>query len=256
MAEGHGIGTGGGLVNFVKQFYQCDESEALQRIGSFLPQINLKNNIDRPPFHLHENSLINYKDARETAINIIATKQPILEPWLCRYLKQRRIEKFIANKYCYEVEFTDCENKKIFKAIGFKNNAGGYELRNEYFKGSSSPKYISYLDNKADSLTAFEGFFDFMRCQSLHENQQQSLTNFLALNSTSFFQRSLLLMEKHGTIHLYLDNDTTGKKCTEIALKRFAKFKDGSKLYKGYKEINDWMVNFGKQKQVKHSMHR
>jgi len=51
----------------------------------------------------------------------------VLEPWLCRYLKQRRIE-------------------KIFKAIGFKNNAGGYELRNEYFKGSSCPKYISYFN--------------------------------------------------------------------------------------------------------------
>jgi hypothetical protein len=113
------------------------------------------------------NSLINYKDARETAINIIAAKQPILEPWLCSYLNQRRIEKFIANKYCYEVEFTNCENEKIFKAIGFKNNAEGYELRNEYFKGSSSPKYISYLDNKADSLTVFEGFFDFMSCQSV-----------------------------------------------------------------------------------------
>jgi DNA primase len=252
----HGIGTGGGLVDFVKQFYQCDVSESLQKIRFFQPQINFKKTADRPPFHLHENSLINHADASQTAIKIIAAKQPVLEPWLCRYLKQRKIEKSIANKYCYEVEFTNGEKEKIFKAVGFKNNAGGYELRNEYFKGSSSPKYISYFNNKADNVTVFEGFFDFMSYQSLHENQQQLLTNFLVLNSTSFFQRSLLLMEKHETIHLYLDNDLTGKTCTELALKRSAKFKDESKLYKGYKDINDWMVNFGKQKEVKHWLHR
>jgi DNA primase len=252
----HGPGTGGGLVDFVIQFYHCDVSEALQKILSFHPQLNFKNSVQRPPFHLHKNSLINFKDARETAIKIIAAKQPVLEPWLCRYLKQRRIEKSIADKYCYEVEFTNGEKEKIFKAIGFKNNAGGYELRNEYFKGSSSPKYISYFNNKADNITVFEGFFDFMSYQSLHHNQQQILTNFLVLNSTSFFQRSLLLMEKHDTVHLYFDNDLTGKRCTEIALKRSAKFKDESKLYKGYKDINDWMINFGKQKEVIHTLHR
>jgi len=252
----HGIGTGGGLIDFVRQFYHCDVSEALQKILSFQPQINLKNSVDRPPFHLHENSLINHKDARETAIKIIAAKQPILEPWLCRYLKQRRIEKSIANKYCYEVEFINGEKEKIFKAIGFKNNAGGYELRNEYFKGSSSPKYISYFNNKANNLTVFEGFFDFLSYHSLHQNQDQLLTNFLVLNSTSFFQRCLLLMEKHNTIHLYLDKNLTGKRCTEIALKRSSKFKDESKLYQEYKDINDWIVSFVKHKEVKHWLHR
>jgi hypothetical protein len=252
----HGMGIGGGLVDFVKQFYHSDVSEALQKILSFQPQINLKKSIDRPPFHWYENSLINHRAARETSIKIIAAKQPIQDLWLCSYLKQRRIEKSIADKYCHEVEFTNGEREKIFKAIGFKNNAGGYELRNEYFKASSSPKYISYFNNKADNITVFEGFFDFMSYQSLHQNQEQLLTNFLVLNSTSFFQRSLLLMEKHDTIHLYLDNDLTGKRCAELALKRSSKFKDESKLYKGYKDINDWMVNFGKHKEVKHSLHR
>jgi hypothetical protein len=222
----------------VKHFYHCHVSEALQKILSFNPQKNFKKSVARPPFHLPQNSPIDYKDAIETAIKIIAAKQPVLDPCLCRYLKQRRIEKSIAAKYCHEVEFTNGQKEKIYRAVGFKNNAGGYELLNEYFKGSSSPKYISYFNNKADVLTVFEGFFDFLSYQSLHENQQQLLTNFLVLNSTSFFDRSLLLMEKHRTIHLYLDNDLTGKRCTEIALTRCAKFSDESKLYKGYKDIN------------------
>ena len=178
---------------------------------------------------------------------------------LCRYLRQRKIEKSIADKHCYEVSFINGSNDKIYIAIGFKNNAGGYELRNEYFKGSSSPKYITYLDNLADKVTVFEGFFDFMSYQTIHENQQQELTNFLVLNSLSFFERSLLLMEKHQSIHLYLDQDEAGRKNTKLALKRSPNFKDESKLYKGYKDLNDWLTNFGKlkmQKNLRQSVHR
>ena len=84
-------------------------------------------------------------------------------------------------------------------------------------------------------------------------------TNFLVLNSLSFFERSLLLMEKHQSIRLYLDQDEAGRKYTKLALKRSAHCKDESKLYKGYKDLNDWLINFGKlkmQKNVRSSMHR
>ena len=140
----------------------------------------------------------------------------------------------------------NADKDKIYRAIGFKNNAGGYELRNEYFKGSSSPKYVTYLDNKANNITVFEGFFDFMSYQSMNQNQEQYLTSFLILNSLSFFERSLLLMEKHERIHLYLDQDNAGRKYTGLALKRSLQFKDESKLYKGYKDLNDWAMNMGK----------
>jgi len=136
---------------------------------------------------------------------------------------------------------------------------GGYELRNEYFKGSSSPKYVTYLNNKANNITVFEGFFDFMSFESMHQNQQQQLTNFLVLNSLSFFERSLLLMEKHASIHLYLDHDNAGRKCNELALKRSVKYVDESKLYQQYKDINEWMMNLGKLEKKQNnsqSMHR
>jgi hypothetical protein len=249
----HGYGRGGKLVDFVIEFYRCDISEALQKISSFHPQNNFQNNAVRSQFHLHENSLVDNKDARETAIKIIAAKQPIQDLMLCRYLLQRRIDKSIAYSYCHEVHFTSGDTDKIYTAIGFKNNAGGYELRNEYFKGSSSPKYVSYLDNGAKNISVFEGFFDFISYESVNKNQREDLTdlpnrhmNFLILNSLSFFERSLLLMEKHQSIHLFLDHDNAGRIYTNLALKRSLQFKDESKLYKGYKDLNDWMMNFGK----------
>ncbi len=48
-------------------------------------------------------------------------------------------------------------------------------------------------------------------------------------------------MEKHESIHLYLDNDTAGRKCTTIAQERSLKFKDESKLYHGSNDLNKWI---------------
>jgi len=176
---------------------------------------------------------------------------------LCSYLRQRKIDKSVADKYCYEVVFKVKGKEREFRAIGFKNNVGGYELRNEFFKGCSSPKYISYFDNNVpEKIKVFEGFFDFLSYQTLNQNQQHELTNFLVLNSLAFFERSLLLIEKHESIHLYLDNDTAGRKCTSIAEKRSLKFKDESKLYSGTKDLNEWIIKAEKVQQIQQVKHR
>ncbi len=256
----HGLGKGGNLVDFAKEFYRCNVSEALQKIALFHPQKFVINIAERPPVHLYQNRERKLQLAGETAIKIIAAKQPITDPNLCSYLFKRRIEKNIADKYCHEINFTIAE--KEYKAIGFKNIAGGYELRNEYFKGSNSPKYVSYLDNNANNIAVFEGFFDFLSHQSINQNQQHHLTNFLVLNSLSFFERSLLLMEKHESIHLYLDNDEAGRKCTSLAQKMSLKFRDESKLYEGCKDLNEWKMKSKKPNinlkinEVKHRMRR
>jgi len=253
----HGLGRGGNLVDFVTEFYLCNVSEALQKISLFQPRKFVVNIVERPPVHLHQNGERNNQAAGETAIKIIAAKQPITDPNLCSYLLKRKIEKNIADRYCHEINFTIAA--KEYKAIGFKNNAGGYELRNEFFKGSNSPKYVSYLDNNANNITVFEGFFDFLSYQSINQNQQYDLTNFLVLNSLSFFERSLLLMEKHENIHLFLDNDEAGRKCTSLAQKRSLKFINESKLYDGCKDLNEWnMKNNINQKinEVKHRIRR
>ncbi|MEP7232330.1 MAG: CHC2 zinc finger domain-containing protein [Ginsengibacter sp.] len=262
----HGLGKGGKLVDFVMEFHHINVSNALQKIVSFQGQKSFQDRLVRPPLPSHDRRLFNAMDVTETAIKIIAAKQPIQDLALCRYLMQRRIEKSVADMYCHEVHFTNGDKEKIYRAIGFKNNAGGYELRNEYFKGSSSPKYVSYINNKAKNISVFEGFFDFISYQSIYKNKQpkhndlpERDTNFLVLNSLSFFERSLLLMEKHQSIHLYLDHDNAGKKCTNLALKRSPNFTNESNLYKGYKDLNEWMMNIGKpdrQKNLRQSIQR
>jgi hypothetical protein len=51
---------------------------------------------------------------------------------------------------------------KNYYAIGFKNNAGGYELRSEKFKGSGSPEDIPFPGTNAQKISVFDGFFNFL----------------------------------------------------------------------------------------------
>jgi hypothetical protein len=79
------------------EYYRCNVYEALQKIISFHKQNAFQNNVTRPTIHLHENNLLKEAPARELSIKIIAAKQPILDLMLCSYLKQRRIDKKIAD---------------------------------------------------------------------------------------------------------------------------------------------------------------
>ncbi len=68
------------------------------------------------------------------------------------------------------------------------------------------------------------------------------LTNFLVLNSLSFFEKARPVMEQHERIYLLLDNDPAGKNCTKRALGLSYKYNDLSDQYQQDKDINEWLM--------------
>lgn len=228
----HGTGEGGNLVDFAMRHFNCGLAEALTKISSGATQLsNPKNNV--APGSSTESS---------NPIKIIRVDRLITDFFLLRYLTRRHIDKSIAQDLCNQVLYENAGRR--FNAIGFKNHCGGYELRSENFKGSTAPKYVTWFNNQADSITVFEGFFDFLTWRSRNTNQLAKATNVLVLNSLSFFTRSLMLQEKYQRIHLYLDNDAAGKKClAEVQKRNPRKVVDESKAYKEFKDLNDWHVS-------------
>lgn len=240
-----GLGKGGNFIDFGILFHQCSVSELLQKLSEntyvfahTLPANEWKKS--RPVSNFERQASNSLQNSGDDSHIKIKSAREISDPFLLNYLRQRRIHLDIAKAFCKEISFT--VNDKNYYAIGFKNNAGGYEIRNAFFKGSSSPKYVTHFDNNAEKITVFEGFFDFLSYQTLVHNQPQELTNFLVLNSLSFFERSQLLMEKSRSVHLYLDNDPAGKACVSAALKRSKQYHDESHLYKGFKDLNDFLT--------------
>lgn len=226
----HGLGKGGNLIDFAILHKNCT-------IGEFLQKLNGDFSFHQPIFH-QPNEL-----KTEKKLNVLQ-EFSISSFALLRYLEQRRIPINVADQFCREIRYE--LNDKIYYGIGFKNDSGGYEIRNPYFKTSSSPKDITTIKNKAKEAVVFEGFFDFLSFMAIHKNQAATESNFVILNSVSFFEKARPFMEQHEIIRLYLDRDSTGQNYSRYALSLSNKYNDESKLYEHHKDFNDWMMNIGK----------
>ncbi len=223
----HGLGKGGNLIDFGILFHHCPVREFLERLSNF-------------SFHPHTHTPKIPQYADEKGHIKIITVSPISSKELCNYLSERKIPFEIANRFCKEIHF-ELYGKK-YTAIGFENNAGGYELRSKDFKGSSSPKDATLINNGSQNISVFEGFFSFLSWQAVNQSNQQ-LPNFLVLNSLSFFEKMRPVMEKHFPIDLFLDRDKAGIKATRGAIIANTRYKDQSSLYRGYKDLNDKLTN-------------
>ncbi|MFY0256463.1 toprim domain-containing protein [Chitinophaga sp. 30R24] len=227
-----GSGEGGNIIDFGILYHKCNVADFLKRLQGNVPLI-----VNNRPRHEQ-----NPKDI-QPEIKVLKVK-PITSLPLLKYLEQRSIPVMIADKYLKEVSYE--LRDKIYYALGFKNDQGGYELRNQYIKAASSPKTSTYFDNGEKEMAVFEGFFNFLSFQALYQGQEQTKRNFLVLNSLSFFNKNLSIMQAHERVKLYLDNDNEGHKFTSKALKIDChKFSDERQLYQNYEDLNDWIVNIG-----------
>lgn len=227
----HGMGKGGNLVDFALLYHRCT-------IGELLQNLTDDRLLQQP---IYRQQLI--QSTPDNHINILSDLE-LSSFALSRYLKQRNIPMQIAAHYCKEVRYE--LYGKTYYAIGFKNDSGGFELRNPYFKGSSSPKDITTMDHHADEAIVFEGFMDFLSFMAAYQNEPVKHFDFVVLNSVSFFEKARPFMESHQAVRLYLDRDAAGQNCSRHALSISSKYVDESNLYQSYKDFNDWLMNFGK----------
>lgn len=236
----HGLGKGGTLIDFGVMYHQYSIPELLQKLRTFSfhqpdtdQPIGIRR-LERPDAIITAN-----KDAGDPGkINILSVHEISSYP-LIRYLESRKIPSEIADRYCKEIRYEN--HGKIYYALGFKNDAGGYELRSEKFKGSSAPKSATLIDNRQHQVAVFEGFFSFLSFQTINRNEEEPLTNFLVLNSLAFLEKSRPLMEQYETIHLFLDRDLAGQKFTQKALQWDRRYIDRSDFYAHHKDLNQWL---------------
>ena len=160
-------------------------------------------------------------------------------PALLKYLADRGIPNEIARQYCVQVDY---EMKgKHYYAIGFRNNADGYELRNPFFKGSSPPKHITHIANGNPRCSVFEGFIDFLSAERLGFNDG---TDTIVLNSVSNLGKAIEPLTEYPLILCYLDNDAAGRAALARLQKEFGdRVMDKSALYPNHKDLNDYLVS-------------
>ena len=237
-----GLGEGGTLLTLVMRLERCDSREAVRRLqngekrdagsASLSPSVGERPAVGGPSPVV--------RLAAVPALRILSD-DPLRHPALIGYLVSRGIVPSVAAAFCREVRYE--VNGRAFFAVGFRNDAGGWELRSERFKGGSSPKHITTIDNRSDTVIAFEGFMDFLAYLSLKYPERLRI-DAAVLNSVVNLPKAVPFLSRHPVIHTFFDNDEAGRKATAdlIRLCPRSEVIDQSSFYSGHKDVNDYLT--------------
>ena len=230
-----GISRGGNIIDLVELLYNSSdvsylihqiECNALGCVSVSLPTV-------KP--NTRQNSFEN--------LQVLS----ITRPALINYLGERCIGIEIARTVCKELHF-DTRGKHYF-GIGCPNIAGGYEIRNPFFKGCIAPKDISvfYAHESKKNCCLFEGFMDFlsfMTLRKLKNSQRTGLSqqDYVVLNSVSNIHKITEKLSHYDSIQCYLDNDDAGRNAYQQLAKELGdSVSNCSTLYNGFKDFNEYL---------------
>ena len=236
-----GLGEGGTLLTLVMRLERCDSREAIRRLQNGEKRnagVSLSPDIYERPVAGGASSAV--RPAAVPALRILSDA-PLRHPALVGYLASRGIVPSVAAAFCREVRYE--VNGRAFFAVGFRNDAGGWELRSERFKGGSSPKHITTFDNRSDTVIAFEGFMDFLAYLSLKYPERLRI-DATVLNSVVNLPKAVPFISRHPVIHAFFDNDEAGRKTTSdlIRLCPRSEVIDQRHFYSGHKDVNDYLI--------------
>ena len=173
----------------------------------------------------------------------------IQHPALLEYLRERKVG--TQTQFLQEIHYR--MNDKNYFGIGFKNDSGGYEIRNKYSKICLGKKDISTIKNGSESLRVFEGFFDFLSFKNVENFLEKEPADYLILNFVSMISKIKKSLEAYDNIELYFDNDEAGNRAVEMLKNGNKNAEDCRGLYSGFKDLNDWLIhkNTSNERQVK-----
>lgn len=237
-----GLGEGGTLLALVMRLERCDRYAAIRILSNGeirqAGSTSLSSGIYECPAVGRPSPVV--RSAAVPALRILSNA-PLRHPALVGYLALRGIVPTVAAAFCREVRYE--VNSRAFFAVGFRNDAGGWELRSARFKGGSSPKHITTFDNRSDTVIAFEGFMDFLAYLSLKHPKRLRI-DAAVLNSVVNLPKAVPFLGCHRVIHAFFDNDEAGRKATAdlIRLCPHSEVIDQRHFYRGYKDVNDYLI--------------
>ena len=266
-------GKGGSIIDLCMRLEGCTLSETIRHLG----RNTLDDTVHSPYKESVQDTFMQESIRQAASTNGGARRLTGISDTLPLHL-----QKYLTEERCINMEkampFLRCISYEIrglhYQAIGFANQSGGYELRdNGMFKGTIAPKDITPIfTDGVDPVCIFEGFMDFLSFLSMKE---EIISHCLVMNSVSNVARAIrYLNDRHLThIRAFLDNDDAGRKATTDFIRAGFKVEDMSVHYGRFKDLNEYHIhrvrgqrkrqslntlqpqtNSIKTKQVKHKM--
>ena len=261
-------GHGGDLVDFHRRL------KDLSRQDAWIDLINEGYDHYTPPIRL-------YKEPRKEAEKsfVINDIMEISDPRLLDYALSRGISAPVLRYNCNEVYYTirSKDQSYNFNAICFKNDSGGYEIRNAKVKLSFNKKDITTIEptptkyrpstpqgekqvgsqihtneqkvniNNSgqtpvinNNLHIFEGFFDYLTYLELFGRHFPPATCII-LNSVNMIDRiGTDYIKGFFKVYTWFDNDQAGDKATNIIRSSYPTSIDMREKYTGSADLNEW----------------
>ena len=229
-------GDHGDIIDLVCALQHCTTAEAMRRLAA-LKGVRLA-----PSFSFGGTTPVRSQTPSMELIGVQAVKHPKL----LLYLSERGLQPSDVSPFLSEVYYRVSE--KCFFALGFQNDAGGWELRNPYFKGCFAPKAISTIKGTdSHKLQLFEGFMDFLSWRKLHPEVQDDS---IILNSLTLLPKLIPTLHPYPIIESLLDNDEAGDRATKQLFDAGLPVKDMRACYAPYKDINEYLILAEQRKQI------
>ena len=240
-----GTGDHGDIIDLVCALQHCSTAEAMRRLTT-LKGVRLA------PSPFGGTTPVRPQAPSMELISVQAVKHPKL----LLYLSERGLQPSDASPFLSEVYYKVSE--KCFFALGFPNDAGGWELRNPYFKGCFAPKAITTIrGTDSHKLQLFEGFMDFLSWRKLHPEVQDDS---IILNSLTLLPKLIPTLHPYPIIESLLDNDEAGNQATKQLFDAGLPVKDMRACYAPYKDINEYLILAEQRKKIlaprKRGLHR
>lgn len=226
-----GEGIGGDIVDLAKHLFNLSSThDALAKITELTTGPS--------SFILPRKEKIDSGAKEQRQGRVISTGE--LSRDLLMYSRSRGIHDDVIMGMCRRVDFIVDKGKRLY-AIGFRNDNGGWELRNSFYKGCLGCKSITSLIDLADApVVVFEGFFDYMSCIELGW-LPPSCHNAIVLNSVSQIDSAIPFLFSRQVI-LCLDNDSAGRSAAEKIKAKCQVIDDWSGRYPTCKDINEFLI--------------
>jgi len=242
-------GKGGSIIDLCVRLEGCTLSEAIRLLDQNAPDYTACNS-QKADRAMKRSSI---PMASASGVRRLIEISDTLPSHLLKYLQEDRcinIEKAMPFLRCISYEVRG----QHYQAIGFANQSGGYELRdNGMFKGTIAPKDITPIfTDRADPVCIFEGFMDFLSFLSMKE---EFTNHCLVMNSVSNVARSIRYLNERQvfTIRTFFDNDEAGRRTTADFVKAGFKVENMSVHYGNFKDLNEYHVHRVRKQQKKQS---
>ena len=247
------IGKGGKIIDLIKELKNYSIPETLKFLseirGSFNSTLFSFPQQQENFFLNKNNNLSNEKktDPVKKEILKITKIRNLKNPVLLEYIISRKINIDFAKKFLSEIYFFNNKKKKHYFACVWENKSKGWEWNNKYGKGIIGKKDVSILKSQQESsnIAIYEGFFDFLSHYTFLDKKELK-NDSIILNSVTQIKKAkkFILENNYSKIYLYLDNDKAGNLATNDLLDLPFEVFDERKLYKNFKDFNDFLKNY------------